>query len=58
MSDREADQAALFMTRLVFELAIWVLFGAVILIWKYPKVMLPLLGVAGLIAIASSASSW
>jgi hypothetical protein len=58
MSDREADQAAMFMTRLVVQLAIWMLFGAVILIWKYPKVMLPLLGVAGVIAIASSAGSW
>lgn len=58
MSDREIDQAAMFMARLVVQLAIWVLFGAVILIWKYPKLMLPLLGVAGLIAIASSASSW
>lgn len=58
MTDREADQAAMFMTRLVVQLAIWVLFGAVILLWKYPKIMLPLLGLAAVIAIVSNAGSW
>lgn len=57
MTDREADQAAMFMTRLVVQL-IWVPFGAVILLWKYPKIMLPLLGLAAVIAIVSNAGSW
>ena len=49
MNNRESEQAAVFMTRLTFQVLIDVVFGVFMLTYYYPKVMLPLIVCAGIV---------
>lgn len=51
MNDNEAEQAAVFLTKLTVQIAIVVLFGVFILTFRYPKFMLPVWVIGGIILI-------
>lgn len=51
MNDHEAEQAAVFLTKLTVQIAIVVLFGVFSLTFRYPKFMLPVWVIGGIILI-------
>lgn len=51
MNDHEGEQTAVFLTKLTVQIAIVVLFGVFILTFRYPKFMLPVWVIGGIILI-------